>query len=71
MGLTTIDIPEEFRNKKINLGLTWLGVIKSGMNSQQNVFKINELQDENQELKDRIIRLQALLDKYVKLSKEN
>jgi len=68
--LTTIDIPEALRNQKINLGMTWLGVIKQGLNSGVDRHKQNELEEENIDLKKRISRLQELLDKYVKLSQE-
>lgn len=68
--LTTIDIPEALRNQKINLGMTWLGVIKQGLSSGSERKRINELEEECKDYKQRIGRLQDLLEKYVKLSKE-
>jgi hypothetical protein len=68
--LTTIDIPEALRNQKINMGMTWLGIIRLGLNNSSNTFKVNELETENNDLKERITKLSALLEKYVKLSKE-
>ena len=68
--LTTIDIPEALRNQKINNGMTWLGVIKCGLSSSSDKFKLNELEAENKELVERLARMKALLDKYVKLSQQ-
>jgi hypothetical protein len=68
--LTTIDIPESLRNQKIQNGMTWLGVIKLGLTSGSDKFKLNELEEENKELTERLRRMKELLDKYVKLSQQ-
>lgn len=66
--LTTIDIPEEQRQKKKALGLTWSGVVLRGISNVELSFKITALEDVIEELKERNAKLSALLKKYVDLA---
>lgn len=69
--MTSINITPEMLKMKEDLGMTWTGMLKLSLKGRENAFKINELEDENKELRERLERTAALLQKYVDLSKQN
>jgi len=67
--MTSINITPDMLKMKEELGMTWSGMLKIAVKSRDSSFKINELEAENKDLRERLERTANLLQKYVDLSR--